>query len=472
MKKKNSGYQLNIPEPNEKQKKFIKAKKRNTGYGGAKGGGKSWVVRVKAILLAAQYPGIKIMIVRESYKELMNNHVLEMERMVGPMAKLKEKDMMMKFVNGSIINFMYCSCDRDLKRFQGIDVDVIFFDESGNLEESWMKTIAANLRGVNNYPKRVYYTFNPGGRGHAYLKRIFIDKVYVEGEDPEEYEFIQANVRDNKALMEKDPNYIKQLEALPLKQRQALLEGRWDVYAGQFFEDFVNNPKHYKDRQHTHVIDPFDIPPGWNIYRSYDFGYSKPFSVGWWAEDYDGTLYRIMEYYGCTAEPDTGLRMTPDEQFREIASIENNHKWLKGKKIHGVADPAIWDGSRGESIEEVANKYGIYFEPGDNARIAGWMQFHYRLQFDENGYPGMYIFNNCEHFIKTIPALMHSDTNVEDLDTTQEDHIADETRYLCMMRPIAPVREIERKPPLIDPLNMYKDKIAKENNRGWQIVED
>ncbi len=447
--------QLILPLPSDKQKQFLKARKRNIGYGGAKGGGKSWSVRIKSILLASRYAGIKILIVRETYGELFSNHIDEMIPMLKDMAKFRESKMQFKFINGSSIKFGYCSCDRDLRKYQGVEYDVIFFDEAGNLTEHMMKTIAANVRGVNDFPKRVYYTFNPGGKGHAYLKRIFVDKIYIEGEDKEEYEFIQAKVQDNPALMKKDPNYVKQLMALPPKQRAALLEGRWDVYAGQFFDDFVDKPEHYGDRVYTHVIEPFDIPRGWEIYRSYDFGYNKPFSCGWWAVDTDGCIYRIHELYGCTEAADTGVRWTPDMQFKEIAGIENSHPYLKGRNIYGVADPSIWDQSRGESVAETAMKYGIYFDPGDNHRVAGWMQCHYRLQFDKNGYPMMYVFNTCKAFCRTIPILLHSDTNVEDLDTRQEDHVADEWRYFCMTRPIVPIMEAEKKIPGFDPLNQY-----------------
>ena len=123
-------------------------------------------------------------------------------------------------------------------------------------------------------------------------------------------------------------------------------------------------------------------------------------------------MYRILEYYGCRkGEENVGLKITADQQFREIARMEDEHPWLKGKKIEGVADPAIWDTSRGESVAETAEKYRIFFERGDNKRIAGWMQLHYRLQFDENGYPMMYVFENCRDFIRTIPSLEYSTTN-------------------------------------------------------------
>ena len=254
--------------------------------------------------------------------------------------------------------------------------------------------------------------------------------------------------------MEANPDYIKVLEALPEHKRRAHLYGEWDVYEGQVFEEFRNDSSHYMDRQWTHVIEPFDVPAGWTIWRSFDFGYSKPFSCGWWAVDYDGRLYRILELYGCVKnEPDTGVKWSPDEIFKEIARIENEHVWLKGKRISGVADPAIWDKSHGVSIAETGEKYGVYFDKGDNKRIAGWMQMHYRLQFDENGIPMMYIFKNCKAFIRTIPLLMYDDHKPEEVDTKLEDHVADECRYLCMANPMKPVKVKERKPEVYDPLS-------------------
>jgi hypothetical protein len=205
------------------------------------------------------------------------------------------------------------------------------------------------------------------------------------------------------------------------------------------------------------VIEPFPIPRGWNIFRSYDFGYGKPFSCAWWAVDYDGVMYRILELYGCTETPNEGLKWSPDRQLEEIARIESEHPWLKGKKIDGVADPAIWDGSRGESIADTAIRYGIFFQKGVNDRVPGWMQVHYRLQFDEQGYARMYIFEGCKAFIRTMPLLMHDKHVAEDLDTDGEDHSEDEWRYVCMANVITPiVEEPEYKPFLgMDPLNMF-----------------
>ena len=442
----------------------MRAKALNVGFGGARGGGKSWSVRTKAKILAMSYPGIRQLIVRRSYPELVNNHINQLTRETLGVARYYDKDKVLKFKNGSTINFMYCAKDKDLDRLQGVEYDVIYLDEAGQLSEFQMKSIGACLRGVNDFPKRIYYTMNPGGQGHGYLKRIFIDRKFNEGENPDDYVFIQSLVQDNKALMQKQPEYLKNLERLPPKLKKAWLYGDWNVFEGMFFEDFIDDPEHYDDRQWTHVINPFN-PDGMNIYRSYDFGFGKPFSCAWWAVDRDGIIYRILELYGCTGEPNEGVKWPPDKQFKKIAEIEKEHPYLRGKQISGVADPSIWDGSRGESVAETAERYGIYFEPGDNARIPGWMQCHYRLAFDDEGYPRMYVFKNCKAFIRTIPLMMFSETNPEDLDTKLEDHVADEWRYFCMTRPVRPLipDEAGAEVELFDPLNRNREKKKKNS---------
>ena len=425
--------ELKLSPPSDKQKLFLLSDTTYTAFGGARGGGKSWAVRTKALLLALKYAGIKILIIRKTYPELRANHINEMCRICASVATYSESKKELVYLNGSSVKFASCRNVRDLDKFQGTEADVVFIDEATQFTREMFDRIRACVRGVNNFPKRVYLTCNPGGVGHNWVKELFIDTPQSNND----YVFIKSLVGDNNALLEKDPEYVKKLEALPGKLRKAWLEGDWNIFEGQFFEEFRNDPNHYKDRIWTHVIEPFEIPRDWRIYRSFDFGYSKPFSCDWWAIDYDGRAYLILQLYGCT-EANEGIKWPPDKIFSEIKRLENEHRWLAGKQIFGVADPSIWDASRGEAIIESADRNFVYFQPGDNKRIPGWMQCHYRLSFDNDGKPMVYFFNTCRHAIRTLPLLNYSEHSPEDLDTSQEDHFADSFRYFCMSRPIKP----------------------------------
>lgn len=470
----NTPNKLCLPRPNEKQALAFRERHRYVGYGGARGGGKSWFVRWKAILLCLRYPGIKVLITRKTYKELFNNHIAPLNKLLAGIAVYKTTDKIFYFPNGSTITFGYCAADGDLGQYQGAEFDVWFADEAGQFLEEWLIQIDACVRGVNDFPKRTYFTLNPGGPAHGYFKRLFIDKRYTDDEHPEDYAFIQALCTDNHALMRSQPEYMRSLEKLPPKLRDAWLFGRWDVYEGQFFEDFRNCPEHYRDRRFTNVIDPFEIPQSWRIYRSFDWGYNKPFSCGWWAVDDDGVAYRILELYGCTDTPNEGVKWIPGLVFSRIHAIECQHRWLKNKTIHGIADPAIWDAETGESIADTAAKHQVYFSPGDNKRLAGWMQVHYRLAFDENGFARMYFFSGCRAAIRTLPLLQYDPRNPEDLDTSAEDHAADEIRYFCMSRPIKPRMSAEQAKPQ-SPAAIYLDIPAGEITRaapkpGMEII--
>ena len=453
--------ELVLQRPSEKQDIFLRDHHRIVGYGGARGGGKSWAVQTKAKLLALQHPGIRIAIFRRTYPDLEKNHIrILVPAIVGArLGRYSKQEKRLTLINGSVIEFVFAQREPELRtKTQGIEWDVIFVDEATQWDETELKIIAACNRGGTVALKRMYYTCNPGGVGHQYIKRIFIDRKYNEYEDADDYSFIQAKVTDNTALMDADPEYVKHLQALPPKLRKAWLDGDWGALSGAFFEDFVDDPDHYYDRKHTHVIEPFEIPPGWHIMMGYDFGYRKPFSAAWYAVDYDGRLYRILEWYGCNGEPNEGVKMAPDEQFKHIHEIETQHPLLRNKRIRRIADPAIWNASSGESVADVADRHQVYFEPGDHERINGWMQCHYRLQFDSAGYPRFYAFNTCKDFIRTIPLMQYDEHKVEDLNSDLEDHIADEWRYVCMGRPIKPRIETVVVPTGDDPLNQRQHK--------------
>ena len=449
---------ISMEPPSEKQALFMRAKEKYVIFGGARGGGKSWAVRWKAILLCVRFPGIRVLIMRKSYPELLENHIKPLQARLADIAKYNGVTHEIRFPNGSMIKFMFCSRDSDLMKIQGHEYDVIAIDEATQMTEYQIKTVMACLRGTNSFPKRMYMTCNPGGPGHQYIKRLK-DRRFRSDENPEDYVFIQSLVTDNKALMAKQPDYIEQLKAQPPRQREAWLHGNWDVYDGQFFEEFRDDPEHYLDRRFTHVIDPFEPPVGWRIFRSFDWGYAKPFSCGWWAVDFDGVYYRILELYGCRQDhgedvPNEGVKWIDDKIFSEIARMEREHPWLRGKQIQGVADPSIWAGAEnGVSRYDVAVRHRVYFEKGSNDRIPGWMQCHYRLAFNEDGYPMMYVFKNCRAFIRTIPLLRYDGHVTEDLDSGMEDHAADEWRYFCMLNPIKPRTAVERKIIFSDPLN-------------------
>lgn len=452
---------LRLPPPNPKQKLFFEAVARYIAYGGARAGGKSWAMRVKFVLLCLFYPGIQCLLLRRTLPELTENHVNPLLILLKGIARYNKQEKVFAFPNGSRLKLGYCANEQDVLQYQGQAYDVIGMEEATMFTEFQFNCLRESNRssGLCRVPfsPRMYLTMNPGGVGHHWVKRLFIDRAYKGKERPEDYVFIPAKVYDNKAFMERDPDYVAQLESLPEKRRRMMLHGDWTSVEGAFFEEFVNDPDHYKDRLFTHVIAPFEPPKDWKIYRSFDFGYHRPFSTGYWAVDPDGVIYRIHEWYGCTQTDNEGLKLQPHELFRKMAEMEKTHPWLKGKKITGIADPSIWDQSRGESVAETAARYGIYFTPGDNKRVPGWMMCHYYMAFDEFGQSMMYVFSNCKAFIRTIPALQYDETKVEDLDTDAEDHVADEFRYFVMSRPIKPRKTVKPDDYVNSPMAMYLD---------------
>ena len=465
-------------QPQPAQSRFMERSEYEVLYGGAAGGGKSDALVMEATR-QVNIPHYKGIILRRTFPQL--EELIDKSRRYYPKgfpgARYNDQKHLWIFPSGSKIQFGSMKDEKDMYNYQGFEYDFIGFDELTHFtEKQYMYLMSRNRpKGPGTY---VYMraTANPGGIGHGWVKNRFItvtepmhtvkENVIIIAPDGSQINksrtriFVPATIFDNKILLQNDSNYMASLAMLPDAEKRALLYGDWDSFEGQVFTEWRNKESAYDTHEYTHVISPFKIPAHWKIYRGYDYGYSKPFSVGWYAVNEDGCIYRIQEYYGCTGTPNEGVKMEPQAQAKEIKRIENETPMLKGRKIVGIADPAIFDESRGESIARMMEREGVYFSPGDHTRIAGKMQFHNRFAFDECGHAMLYVFNTCKHFIRTIPTLIYDSKHVEDIDSSQEDHIYDECRYVLMEHPIAARKNIPKKKKEFNPLesdNQVKD---------------
>ena len=467
-----------IWKPQPVQARFLRRSEYEALYGGAAGGGKSEALVMEA-LRQVHIPHYRALILRKTYPELSEliGKSLSYYPRVFPRAKFNETRHRWTFPSGATVEFGAMHRTQDKLKYQGRAWDYIAFDELTHF--TWEEYSYLFSRNRPNGPgTRVYMraTANPGGIGHGWVKERFItaappgtriiSEMDIKRPDgsketvTRDRVFIPAKVYDNRILLKNDPNYIASLSLMPEAERRALLDGDWDSFSGQVFTEWRDDPAHYDDRRETHVIRPFEVPSEWPVYRGFDWGYSRPFSVGWWAIGPDGCMYRIRELYGCAVDkygqivPNTGVKWTPGQLAVKIREIEHDDPNLAGRRIHGIADPAIWDSSGGESIADIMERAGVYFDKADHARISGKMQIHNRLAFDEDGKAMLYVFSGCRQFIRTMPTLVYDESNVEDVDTDCEDHIYDETRYVAMERKIKPRENIRRPEKQFDPLEV------------------
>lgn len=472
--------------PQPKQAQFMSRPEFEVLYGGAAGGGKSDALVIEA-LRQVHIPHYKGLILRKTYpqlNELIDKSLLYYKQ-AYPKARYNYSNHTWTFPSGAKIIFGSMQFESDKLKYQGQAYDFIAFDELTHFTYAEYSYLFSRCR-PNGPGTRCYIrsTANPGGIGHGWVKERFItagrplqtinetvDWVDKDGRVSEKVlsrVFVPSSVFDNDALMKNDPMYVARLAAMPEAEKNALLYGDWDSFSGQVFTEWINDRKHYEDRVHTHVIAPFKIPQDWGIWCGLDWGYSRPFSVGWYAVDHERRLYRIREYYGCTGTPNVGVKLEPSEVARMIRQIEDEDENLRGRQVHRVGDPAIWGSQGTESIGSLMERERVYFDKGDHARIDGKMQVHHRLAFDNEGIPMFYCFNTCPHFIRTVPNLVYDDSNVEDIDTDGEDHIYDEFRYVCMKNPIAPPMRVQKKPKAYDPLDLDEG-INKPGKYDWYI---
>lgn len=450
-------------------------------YGGAAGGGKTDYLVMEA---ASQYkiPEYKGIIFRRTYKQLqeVQDKCEQYYPKIDKKARYNGTNHCWTFSSGAKVYLGAMQYEKDKYKYQGQQYDFIGFDELTHFTMSQYEYMRSRNRGKSKETvKYMRSTGNPGGIGHGWVKQYFINAgppmepintdVRVLKPDGTVYSkritkvFIPSKVWDNEHMLENNENYVANLATMNEQDKKALLDGDWDIFSGQVFTEFRDNSDGYTTRRLTHVIPPFKIPAYWNIYRGFDWGYSKPFSVGWYAVDTDGNIFRIAELYGCQrnaageAIPDTGVKWDAGRIARKIKEIETYDENIKGHRIVGIGDPAIFQEDNGSSIASIMAREGVYFQPADHTRIPGKMQCHYRLAFDENGYAKFAVFNTCRDFIRTIPTLVYDETHVEDIDTKQEDHIYDEWRYIMMANPMTAPRRIEKHIPAFDPLNMYEN---------------
>ena len=461
--------------PQAKQVAFMRRWEDEALYGGAAGGGKSEALVIEATR-QAHIPHYRGLILRKTYRELgeLIDKSLQYYPRAFPKARYNASQNIWYFPSGAKIIFGAMQRPQDKIKYQGRAFDFIAFDELTHFTwEQYSYMLSRNR--PNGAGTRVYMraTANPGGVGHRWVKEYFITAAQPMTTIRREFEydtpdgrkekqmrtriFVPASVFDNQKLLDNDPGYPARLAAMPEAERNALLYGDWDSFSGQVFTEWRNDPAHYDDRLRTHVIRPFRVPDDWIIWRGFDWGFSRPFSVGWYAADHERRLYRIRELYGCTGTPNKGVQWEPSRVAQEIRRIEADDPNLRGKRIYGVADPAIWGSDGTESIASLMERQRVYFERGDHARMDGKMQVHHRLAFGEDGRPMLYVFDTCKHFIRTVPNLVYDETDVEDIDTDGEDHIYDELRYVCMRNPIAPRAHTEQKPRAYNPLDTGDD---------------
>ncbi len=417
---------LEIKEVFPQQQRFFEAHTKYVAYGGARGGGKSWAARTKAVLLAAGNPGIQILLLRRDLPSLRENHLQPLQKMLKGMASYKASTREFLFPNSSRILLGYCAAESDVLQYQGQAYEVIFMEEATHFTEFQFQALTESNRssGLMSKPfqPRMYFTCNPGGVGHAWVKRLFIDKNYKESERPEDYTFIPSKVYDNPALMKNSPDYVRTLENLPPDRRRAMLDGDWDVFEGQYFEKFNRD---------IHVVEPFEIPKHWNRYVSIDYGLDM-FAALWIAVDEHGNAYVYKEIH------ESNLIIS--DAARRLIEVNNGDNILMS-----FAPPDLFNRRQdtGRSAVDIFLDSGWYFYKSNNNRVQGWYDLGEWLkpveQPDGTFKAKLMFFKNCINIIHDLPLLQHDEKNPNDVANEPHEitHAPDALRGFVCGRPVA-----------------------------------
>jgi len=396
--------------PSEKQRQFFRSKAKYTAYGGARGGGKSWALRRKLILLSLRYSGLKSLVIRRTYPELLNNHTLPLRSELSDFAPYSDSRKRFEFPNGSSISLGYCACDADVLRYQGQEYDIIAIDEATQLSEYRFNALKGSLRGANNFPKRMYLTCNPGGVGHAWVKRLFIDRDYRDGENPDDYAFIPAKVYDNAHI---NSDYVDSLKSLPDALREAWLEGSWELFEGQFFPEF-------SAERHVALC---EIPKrrGVRCFMGIDYGFDMLAALWLWQDDEGNVgVYREL------CMPD----LTLSEAAGRIAEICLSDRHMIE---YAAASPDLWNRRQDSGMSGFEVMSDIKGMPpmirADNRRVPGWRCLREYLR---SGL--LTVSPDCRELIRCIPALLHDSRNFEDVSGEPHSvtHAPEALRYALM----------------------------------------
>lgn len=441
------------------QTEFLSRAEFEVLFGGSAGPGKTDCL-VAGLTRDVENPNYRALLVRRTFPQLQEiiDRCWRMYSRMGATYRSTEKRW--QFPSGAVIDLGHMQHEDDKYNYQGKEYHRAGIDELTQFTETQYTYLMSRLRTTDEkIIPQILSTTNPGGIGHYWVKERFVTitdhgHAYLDPKTGLSRVFIPAKIEDNPTLFLSDPAYLARLEALPEVERMRLRHGIWDAFVGQVLTELS---------QRIHGCDDFEIPPEWERFCILDWGFAKPFSVGWYAVDYDGILYRYREWYGCKMEvegnregADVGLKLQAWEVARGILERE------KHEKIRlRVADPSIWhprpEGRKQEALgvtihEDMVNQ-GVYFNKADNDRTHGKMQVHKRLQLDSeieestgeilSEMPMVRVFKSCKGFWRTMPALREDPKNPEDVDTDQEDHIYDEFRYMCMARPVRP-KKVEK----------------------------
>jgi phage terminase large subunit len=421
---KAEGSALDLGEGNPKQNQFYASRTLFTAYGGAKGGGKTHAIRTKAVGGALRWPGIRILIIRRTYPELQQNHIEPILKTVPrSLAGYNSSLHTLYFTNGSIIKFGHYQSATAEQEYQGQEYDWIFMDEATQFSEREFRYLGACLRGVRDIPKRFYITCNPGGIGHRWVKRLFIDREYrtsgsspEDNENPADYNFIFATVEDNKYLLKSSPAYLSMLSSLPESIRRAYRYGDWNALSGSYFSEFSED---------NHVVRPFPVPEGWVRYRSIDYGLDM-LACLWVAIDPAGRsyVYRELKLPGLIVSEAARMILAstlPDERI-----------------VATFAPPDIWSRQKdtGRSMAELFTLGGVPVLRCDSGRVQGHMMVKELLMIRPDGLPGLMIFGTCRELIGDLQAIQADETNPNDCAVQPHDitHTVDALRYFCVSR--------------------------------------